>query len=214
VTCVRQPDDLNRGNTGFEGIRQSCLPFEVGCYDGGVTSGVPWEDGTQVMRHSEECKTGYLDLGVLMLAADDRGERACGGGVRVFWQRGILGGGRDGLLQLHLILKFLFELGEAGQQGFCWLHRARWVASGREKLRYLVADIDHVQMQVAVGAIVKRVRTAALEVNEPADLLGITAADRTQLFAGNRVPDKDRLVQMLSTDFIGASDAIDTVSSG
>ncbi len=141
------------------------------------------------MRHSEECKAGYLDLGVFMLAADDSRESACGGGVRVLWQRGIRGGWRDCLLQLHLILKLLFELGEAGQQGFCWLHRARRVAAAREKLLYLVADIDHVQLQVAVGAIVKSVGTAALEVNESADFLGMTAADRTQLFASNGVPD-------------------------
>ena len=70
----------------------------------------------------------------------------------------------------------------------------------REKLLDLVADIDHVQLQVAVGAIVKSVGTAALEVNESADLLGMTAADRTQLFAGNRVPDKDWLVQMKGGD--------------
>ena len=145
----------------------------------------PGKTAAQVMRHSEECKAGYLDLGVFMLAADDSGEGACGGGVRVLWQRGIGGGRRDGLLQLHLILQLLFELGQAGQQGFCWLDRAGWVASAREKLLDLVADIDHVEMQVAVGAIVKRVGTAALEVNESADFLGMTAADRTQLFAGD-----------------------------
>ena len=49
-------------------------------------------------------------------------------------------------------------------------------------------------------AIVKRVGAAALEVNECADFLGMTAAYRTQLFAGNRVPDKDWLVQMKGGD--------------
>ena len=65
------------------------------------------------------------------------------------------------------------------------MDRAGGVAAVREKLLDLVADIDHVEMQVAVGAIVKRVGTAALEVDESADLVGMTVADRTQLFAGD-----------------------------
>ena len=69
----------------FKGIRQSGLPLEVGCYHGGVASGVAREDGAQVMRNSEECKAGYLDLDLFMLAADDSGENACRGGVRVLW---------------------------------------------------------------------------------------------------------------------------------
>ena len=70
------------------------------------------------------------------------------------------------MLQLHLISQLLFELGQGGQQGLCWLDRAGGVAAVREKLLDLVADIDHVEMQVALGAIVKRVGTAALEVDD------------------------------------------------
>jgi hypothetical protein len=45
------------------------------------------------------------------------------------------------------------------------------VAAARQKLLDLVADIDHVEMQVAVGAIVERPSPAALEVDKYADFL-------------------------------------------
>jgi hypothetical protein len=61
-----------------------------------VARGVAREDPAQVMWHSEERKAGYLDLGVLMLAANDGGEGACDRGVRVWWQGGNGGGWRDG----------------------------------------------------------------------------------------------------------------------
>ena len=57
------------------------------------------------------------------------------------------------------------QKGQGGQQSLCWLDRAGGVAAVREKLLDLVADIDHVEMQVALGAIVKRVGTAVAITN-------------------------------------------------
>ena len=106
---------LAEGTPASKAFGQSGLPLEVGCCNGGVASSVAREDPAQVMWHSEERKAGYLDLGVLMLAADDGGERACGRGVRIWWQGGNGRGWRDGLLQLRLILQLLFQPGQSGQ---------------------------------------------------------------------------------------------------
>src|ERR1039457_4007515 len=99
-----------------------------------MASGIAREDPAQVMRHSEEGKAGYLDLGVFMLAADDGGEGACGRGGRIWGQWGSGGGWRASLLRLHPTLRRLFELGKGGQQALCWLDRAGGVAAVRQKL--------------------------------------------------------------------------------
>jgi hypothetical protein len=53
---------------------------------------------------------------------------------------------------------------------------------------------------IAVGAIIEGVGTAGVEVNEATDLLGMAAANRTQLFASDRVSDEDGLLQLEGVD--------------
>jgi len=85
------------------------------------------------------------------------------------------------LRPLQFILEILFQLREAGQQGFDGLFLAGRV-EGKEVARS-VAGVEHVELRIAVGAIVEGVGTAGIEVDEATDLLEMAAADRTQLFA-------------------------------
>ena len=99
---------------------------------------------------------------------------------------------------LQLILKILFQLREGVEQGFDGLFLAGWV-EGKELLD-LVAGVEHVELRIAVGAIIEGVGIAGVEVDEAADLLGMAAADRTQLFAGDRVSGEDGLLQLEGLD--------------
>jgi hypothetical protein len=55
-------------------------------------------------------------------------------------------------------------------------------------------------LQVAAGAVIEGVGTAGVEVNEAADLLGMAAADRTQLFASDGMSGEDGLLQVEGGD--------------
>jgi len=55
-------------------------------------------------------------------------------------------------------------------------------------------------LRVAVYAVVEGVGKAGVEVDEATDLLGMAAADRTQLFASDGVSDEDGLLQLEGVD--------------
>ncbi len=103
---------------------------------------------------------------------------------------------RDGLQHLQLILEIFFQLWEAGQQAFDGLLLAGWIAVVGEELLDPVACVEHIELRVAVDTIVEGVGKAGVEVDESTDLLGMAAADRTQLFASDGVSDEDGLVQV------------------
>ena len=56
---------------------------------------------------------------------------------------------------------------------------AGWVAVVGDELLNPVAGVKHIELRVAVDAVVEGVGIAGVEVDEAPDLFGMAAADRT-----------------------------------